>query len=263
MSSPSGNRCGHDPRRPRLQLQRPDNQTRGKPFPWLIRQALERIEGLYRERWRFRELGPRKRSERIEGMVLVAKALIRNLDILTMRAGRWREDGILVGISMKTIAKWAGISEQRAFRASWDLREAGWISISQPIEKTHEGPCGPGLCPRRGHKGRAAIRSIKRELFERLELRGRLMKERGKRAADARAATAQTIAQRRQIRRLVRASERARTLTTRTRDQLAGAATPPPPKQETIADMAARMLAAASDDEARARVAEWIAKNSK
>jgi len=244
MSSPSGNRCGHDPRRPRLQLQRPDNQTRGKPFPWLIRQALERIEGLYRERWRFRELGPRKRSERIEGMVLVAKALIRNLDILTMRAGRWRDDGILVGISMKTIAKWAGISEQRAFRASWDLREAGWISISQPIEKTHEGPCGPGLCPRRGHKGRAAIRSIKKELFERLQLRGRLMKERRERAQAARAATSDTIAQRRQLRRLVRASARARTLTDRTRNQLADAAAPPPPaKQEQLADMAARLAA--------------------
>jgi hypothetical protein len=246
MSSPSGNRCGHDRKKPRLQLQRPDGQTRGKPFPWLIRQALERAEWLYHDRSLFPE--PRKRSERIEAMVLVLKALIRNLDILTMRAGRWRDDGSLVGISMRTIAKWAAITEQRAFRASWDLREAGWLTVSQQIEKTHQGPCGPGLCPRHGHKGRAAIRCLKKEFFERLKLRGRLMKERGRRAKEARAATAQTIAQRRQLRRMLRDSVRARTLTERTVRQRADAAATPPAAPELDleakrADMAARLAA--------------------
>jgi hypothetical protein len=263
MSSPSGNRCGHDPRNPRLNLQRPDDQTRGKPFPWLIRQFLKRLEWLYHDRSLFPELGARKRSERIEAMVLVGKACGRNLDILTMRVGRWRPDGTLAGISMKTIAKWAGITEQRAFRAFWDIREAGWSTSAQPIEKTHKGPCGPGLCPRRGHKGRAAIKTITRGLFDRLGLRGRLSKERGERSRAVRAVAAETIAQRRQLRRLVRASARARTLTDRTRDQLAAGAAPPPvTKQQTVTEMAARMLAAAVDDESRARLADWIAKNS-
>jgi len=240
----SGNRCGHDPRKPRLKLRRPDDQTRSKPFPWLIRQALERLEWLYFDRQLFPELGARKRSERIEAMVLLGKALIRNMDILTMRAGRRREDGTLAGLSMQTIAKWAEITEQRAFRASWDLRDAGWLSMCQQIEKTHKGACGPGLCPRGGHKGRAAIRSIKPSLFDRLKLRGRLKRERGKRAQEARRETAETIAQRRAQRRLARTSERARTLTERTVEQLAGSAAPAAPaKVEIIAEMAARLAA--------------------
>jgi hypothetical protein len=253
MSSTSGNRCGHDPRRPRLQLQRPDNQTRGKPFPWLIRQFLARLEWLYHDRSLFPELGPRKRSERIEAMVLVGKALGRNVDILTMRAGRRRDDGTIAGISMTTIAKWAAISEQRAFRGFWDLRDAGWFSSAQPIEKGHKGPCGPGLCPRGGHKGRAAIRVIKPELFERLKLRGRLKKERGERAKEARIVAAQTIAQRRQLRRLVRASERARTLTDRTVRQLGAAAAPP---ASSSAELAQRQA------EIAAQLAAWRAKQS-
>jgi len=239
MAAAAGNRCGHDPRRPRLKLRRADDETRGKPFPWLIARALERLEWLYWDRDLFPELGRRKRSERIEAMVLIGKALVRNMDILTMRCGRLRDDGSYAGISMETIAGWAQIETQRAYRACWDLRDAGWISIAQPIEKTHQGPCGPGLCPRKGHKGRAAIRNLKPKLFERLRLRGRLKDERRVRSLAARPSIAETIAQRRQLRRLSKASARAGTLAKRTTNQLAeGMAAPAPARVYTPAELA-------------------------
>lgn len=243
MTTAAGNRCGHDPRRPRLSLLKHDDETRGKPFPWIIKQALTRLEWLYRDRELFPELGRRKRSERIEAMVLVMKACFRNMDILTMRCGRLRADGTFAGISMETIAGWAQIAVQRAYRAFWDCRDAGFITSAQPIEKTHAGPCGPGLCPRGGHKGRAAIRNVKPILFERLRLRGRLKRERADRAKAARPSTAQTIAQRRQLRRLFRASARAATLARRTTGQLANAAAAPAPKLNTLDDMAAALAA--------------------
>lgn len=226
MTALAGNRCGHDPRRPRLKLQRADDETRGKPFPWLIAQLLARAEWLYWDRDLFPELGARKRSERIEAMVLVLKALGRNMDILTMRCGKADETGAFHGIPMPVIAGWAQISVQRAYRACWDIRDAGWAGGSQPIEKRHAGKC-TGRCPRGSHRGQPSIRTIKPELFERLKLRGALKRERGARAQAARPSMVETIAQRRQLRRLAKLSARAGTLATRTVEQLAGAAGDP------------------------------------
>jgi hypothetical protein len=225
------NRCDHDPRAPRLQLATAPAPRR--PFPWIISHALDRIEGLYTDRSLFPELGERKRSERIEAMVLVGKALLRNTDRLTLRAGRRLADGSMVGITMHTIAAWAQLKRQRAYRALWDLRDAGYVRCSQPIERRADG----------SRRGLAGIRCFTRHFFDRLRLGGRLRRERAQLYQAARAHHHETIAERRRLRRLFRTSERAAQLATRTVRQLATAATPAAPAVYTPADIAARLAA--------------------
>ena len=206
----SGNRCGHDPRNPRLELEHP--ATRGKPFPYLIRELLSRLERLYRDRALFPELGARKRSERIEAMVLVGKAIARNTDRLTLRSGRQHPDGTVTGITMSSIAKWARIGVERAYRACWDLRDAGYVECTQPIEERHDG----------SRRGLAGIRRLTPKLFQRVDLGGRLKRDRRQLYEQQRnRQVAETIAERRRLRRLFRASHRASVLAKRTTQQLA------------------------------------------
>jgi hypothetical protein len=238
----SGNRCGHDRRNPRLELEHPE--TRGKPFPWLIRTALERLEGLYRHRELFPELGARKRSERIEAMVLVAKAVVRNTDRLTLRSGHPQADGTVRGITVVTMAKWARLhvarrrsgrlTSQRACRALWDLRDAGYIDCTQPIEKRADG----------SRRGLAGVRIVRRRLFERLGLGPRLTRERRELQEKARGERrAETIAERRRLRRLFRESRRAGVLARRATHQLADAAAPAAPRTFTHAELAEQLAA--------------------
>lgn len=237
----SGNRCGHDPRRPRLAL-RTAPATRGR-LPFLISAAIERAEEMYTDRRLFPELGDRKRSERIEAMVVVSKCLLRNTDRLTLRSGRRQPDGSFVGISVTTIAKWAGLEltrggrggrlvPQRAYRAIWDLRDAGWLRLTQPIERRPDG----------SRRGLAGIRQWTRGFFDRLRLGGRLRAERRELYGKARAAHQETISERRRLRRLYRTSERANTLATRTVRQASEAhAAPKAPRTYTVAEIAAML----------------------
>lgn len=214
-----GNRCNHDPKKPRLQLPI-GTTTRRKKFPWLILLFLERLAWLYTDRRLFPELGERKRSERIEAMVLVARAIGRNLDRLTLRSGRPNGDGTFTGITMKTIARWAQISAQRGYRALWDLRDAGYIDLTQPIE--------PPTAAHPRHRGLAGIRQVRKKLFERLGLGKKLGRERMELWREERQRQhVETIAERRRLRRLFGESKRAGELAARTAGQLADATTPP------------------------------------
>lgn len=228
-----GNRCNHDPRRPRLDLQVVG--TRGKPFPWFIRHTLERWARLYTDRRLFPELGPRKRTERLEGMVLMGRAMTRNLDRLTLRSGRRNPDGSFTGITVRTMALWAQITTQRAYRALWDLRDAGYIELHQPIDKRPNGD----------RRGLAGIRRVTKLLFERLGLDGRMRRERREAWQQQRAEqTAQTIAQRRQLRRLFGKNRRAKVLAERTTRQLASAAAPTPaPAVRSVAELEQQLIA--------------------
>jgi len=237
----SGNRCGHDPRRPRLELER----AKRARFPWLIQQLLDRLDGLYRQRHLFPELGARKRSERIEAMVLVGRAIARNTDRLSLRSGRPNGDGTFNGITMVAIASWASLNVQRAFRAVWDLRDAGYVELTQPIEERKDG----------SRRGLAGIRRLTPKLFDRLGLLPRLKRERRalaeKERESLRAAHVETIAERRRLRRIVRASSRAAALARRTRYQLAEQlAAPPEPAARSVGDLEQRLR-------------EWSARNGR
>lgn len=238
MSAATGNRCGHDPRRPRLELSRPE--PRGQQ-PWTIKTALERAAWLYHDRGLFPELGARKRSERLEAMVLVLRAIIRTADRLTWRSGRVLPDGTLTGFTMVTIAGWGGlavvkrtddrITSQRACRALWDLRDAGYVSLSQPIDRKADG----------ARRGLAGIRQIRMKLFERLQMAPRVRRERAELWKHERSRRrVETIAERRRLRRLFGESKRARTLAQRTSEQLAHRLSTPTETPEQATERAAR-----------------------
>ena len=226
--SRAGNRCGHDPAKPRLELRSGTLKTRGKNFPWIIQQFLTRVTALYRDRSLFPQLGAHKRSERIEAMVLVARAIGRTTDLLTLRSGARNRDGTVTGYTAETLARWTGLEVQRTYRALWDLRDAGLLTLTQPIEVKANGD----------RRGLAGIRNLTKEFFDRLDLGGRLRRERRALSDKARAErNAITIAQRRQQRRILRESRRAAVLTERTTRQLVGKTAPAPAKVYTMAEL--------------------------
>lgn len=214
----------------------------------MIRRVLERAEWLYFDRELFPELGARKRSERIEAMVLVLKAIVRTMDRLTLRSGRMLPDGTVVGFTMATIGRWTRMKVtqrktgvltcQRACRALWDLRDAGFVALTQPIERRKDG----------SRRGLAGVRQIRMKLFERLGLAARMRKERRELwQAHLKASHVETIAERRRLRRLFGESTRARKLAERTTRQLAEAHAAPPtdPSEDrgrrALAELAARL----------------------
>jgi len=234
----------------------PKRRPGKKDFPWLIKEFVGRAGQLYTDRRLFPELGARKRSERIEAMVLVLRAIGRNTDRLSLRSGRPMGDGTFTGYTMQTIAKWCGLAltrgaksgrlmPQRAYRAAWDLRDAGYIELAQPIEERADG----------SRRGLAGIRRLTPKLFDRLGLLPRLKRERRalaeKERAALRAAHVETIAERRRLRRLFRASSRAAALVRRTRFQLAEQlAAPPEPATRSVGALEQRLR-------------EWSARNGR
>lgn len=234
--SRAGNRCNHNPKKPRLELPGGTLATaKGRlKFPWLIQQFLVRCIALYTDRSLFPELRTaaekRTKTERIEAMVLVARAIGRTTDILTLRSGSRNADGSVTGYTAQTIAKWTGLETQRVFRALWDLRDTGLATLTQPIEQRANGD----------HRGLAGIRTLTKEFFDRLGLGGRLRRERRELAEKARIArNIETTAQRRQQRRILRQSQRAAALTERTVRQTAEkTAAPAPARVYTVAELA-------------------------
>jgi hypothetical protein len=168
----SGNRCGHNPARPVLQLVRPTSE---RMHP-LISEAMLSIEKLFYNQREFPELGGR-RSERREAVVRVGKALIYRMDLETMRVGELRSDGYVAGIPVRQLAAWTGLSQWRVERAISDLKRAHYGTAKQPRELVTDAG-GEPLRDDKGKKryrGLAAIRTVSRRLFARLHLRVALL----------------------------------------------------------------------------------------
>jgi hypothetical protein len=167
-----GNRCGHDPRAWRTSLARP----RRRLPPVLSTAADVFHSALFDERGRFPELRrclrkmqlklyganrrvlSERRSELLEVISLVMRALLCRMDILSKRVGwhpgrgwqpRGKKHHDFVGLPVQTIAKWTGRDESSVKRALRILRWVGWVPgpgrkgkgpwiIPQPVER---------LCP--------------------------------------------------------------------------------------------------------------------
>lgn len=163
MASPSGNRCGHNPANPRVDLAKPTSSR----MLWFVDQAMRAAEAIVFDRKRFPDLGPRKRSERLEALVLVAKALLYRMDIVTLRVGTGFSDGSCSGITARSLGVWTGMNTGRVTRALADLRDAGYINTRQPRELVD------------GHYfGLASIRNLTLSFFNRLGLSLKLSIER-------------------------------------------------------------------------------------
>jgi hypothetical protein len=150
----SGNSCGHDPARPRLD----PHELASERLPPVLHEAIGAIENLFYQRHhaRFADIGEARRSEICEAMVLVGRVELARMDIVTKRVGTPRDDGIVVGVTAERIAKATGLSISRTNRAFAEFAAAGWMTSCQPCELKADGT----------YRGYPAIRTFTHRFFE-------------------------------------------------------------------------------------------------
>lgn len=170
-----GNRCGHDPARPRW-FQPP---ARHAARPRVLQRLIIRIRDYYDSPQRVLPIlnsinnsDRRQRSERREACLGLLGCLIHYLDLDKLHVGVPQPDGSLGGLTMEFLSKRSGLGLRRAERAIHDLAAAGIISIHYRAQRLDDG----------SHKGLAAVRSLSRSLFDALGLGGWLRHEREKAA---------------------------------------------------------------------------------
>lgn len=167
-----GNRCGHDPAKPRYFSPPENHQDR----PRILRKLDEKLQTYFES--------PRKtiptldlangkdrqqRSERREACLALLGCMIHYLDLVTLRVGIPTIGGFK-GLTMAYLAGLTGLGQRRAERAMADLVKAGLVKV-HPI------------CERRDDltfKGYAAIRTLPATLFSLFGLGRWLAREREK-----------------------------------------------------------------------------------
>jgi len=174
--SVSGNRCSHDPANPCLSPPEPIRKGLGG-LPRILSLAAERAK----EWFDFPDQCPplqsspdrQTRSERREACQVVLEALLSRLDLVSLRVGVPTPAHGFVDLDMKTLVKITGLGQRRCERAIGQLKEAGFITVSQPRYKNEEGK----------YFGLRAVRVITKEFFDWLGLGPMLAKERARACA--------------------------------------------------------------------------------
>ncbi len=160
-----GNFCEHSPVYPALEIPTllPDK------FPPILKKLCERISRYYYDpvEWlpsvdAANGSERRQRSERREAIVLLLTAIVRRIELTSMRCGTPTRLGFRP-ISMKALATLAGISLQRASRALRDLRRGGIVSCYQKRFLNDEGH----------YRAYYAIRKVDRAIFGLFDIRSR------------------------------------------------------------------------------------------
>lgn len=141
---------------------------------------------------------------RRQAIVLVMGALLIDMDLCSLRSGVRRGDGEFGGRGQEWIAELTGMKLRRIRRALEDLRLAGYLSQSQPIEPyLPEGACNRSELRYCAH---FAIYRFELKWFERIKYDGRLKRERAsaskRRAERTRIYGASLVKARRALRRL-------------------------------------------------------------
>lgn len=168
-----GNRCGHDPEKPRWFVPPKSHAAR----PGVLRKLIERVRDYYSSPSTtlpalnaVNESDRQQRSERREACVDLLACLLHYTDLVTLRVGVPQADGSFQGLTMEFLAETSGLGLRRAERAIHDLAAAGIVSI-HPIAQRIE-DCA--------YKGFAAIRAVSRSLFDAFGLGKWLRHERDK-----------------------------------------------------------------------------------
>ena len=154
-------------------------------LPWLLREAEDRIGRLVTHPLRFAELHgsemlparERRRMEprrlsRLLAIDVVTRALLRGMDLVSLRVGKPLPNGHVAPPGQEELARETGLSVVRIARVIRDGRRAGWWTAHQPrLEYTDQN----------GEKAYCAFFSVYRfteKFFRRLGLAKRLEKER-------------------------------------------------------------------------------------
>lgn len=151
----SGNRCGHDPKAPRLEPESPVARN----LPPVILQVCDRFQQYYDNPDLLPLLNAvngslrRQRSERREAIVLTFLQLMKHYNLLTGRSEIPVQGGQL-SLTVAWIARQAGLGIKRAYRAMKDLQLAGILQIRARSKLTSQ-----------GYRGVAAIKLITDHIF--------------------------------------------------------------------------------------------------
>jgi len=165
----SGNRCGHDPKNPKLlDIPIPENH------PKFIREAARKLRSHVEKIGllpvlNFHADGRKVRSERRDGIGVFLVVLVLRMDLATGRVGFPTENGFF-NYTMDRLATWAGLGERRAARIVAALKDAGYLRVSQIRERLKNG----------SYRSFSAIKLISPKLFDALGLRGWFDKEHAK-----------------------------------------------------------------------------------
>lgn len=168
----TGNRCGHNPGSPVLDLIAPVQTGKGG-MPLVITRAMEYLERYYSSPSLFPSLDAanasdrQQRSERREACVRLLKGLLRYLDIASLRVGFAGPEGFQP-ITLDLLVRDTGLPKRRLERAHRDLKAAGLLSCSQPRQRRPDGQI----------VGLAGIRAISKHLWGRLGLSTLLERQR-------------------------------------------------------------------------------------
>jgi hypothetical protein len=172
MLLPSGNRCGHNPKKPRLNAAVSLPKGKGG-LPRILSLAAERAKEWYRHPKKCPALGNgerQTRSERREAYQIVIEAMLSLLDLTSLCLGTPTPDNGFVDVSMDTLVAAAGIGQRRCERAIADLKEAGLMEVRQPRRINEHGD----------YVGLRAIRVMTTQFFEFLNLGPMLRRERAR-----------------------------------------------------------------------------------
>lgn len=169
----TGNRCGHNPGSPVLDLVTPVQTGKGG-MPLVITRCMEYLERYYSSPSLFPSLDSanaserRQRSERREACVRLLKGLLRYVDITSLRVGFATPEGFQP-ITLDLLVRDTGLPKRRLERAHRDLKAAGLLSCKQPRQRSADGQI----------RGLAGVRAISKHLWGRLGL-GNLLKRQRK-----------------------------------------------------------------------------------
>lgn len=168
----SGNRCGHDPKRPHLSAVAPIPKGKGG-LPRILSLAAERAKAWYFYPAKCPQLhgtGRQVRSERREACQIVLEVIFRHLDLTSMCLGTPTPANGFIDIDVRTIVHDSGMGQRRCERAIVLLKGAGFMRVKQPRRQNEEG----------AYFGCRAIRIVTEALFECLGLGPMLRRERAR-----------------------------------------------------------------------------------
>ena len=170
-----GNFCGHDPLRPVFELAKPAKVGVGG-IPRILTLCMERLTTYY---YRPTKVIPslnlangsnrQQRSERREACICLLAALLKRVDLTSLRVGIPTKTGFL-NYTIDYIAMDTGMTLKRVERALHDLKAAGLVTVAQPRQLQTNGTW----------KGLAAVKALSKHLFGIFGLGSMLKKERDK-----------------------------------------------------------------------------------
>ena len=167
----TGNRCGHDPKNPRLSPAKPIRKGKGG-LPRILSLAAERAKAWYFHPKKCPPLqaqpNRRTRSERREACQIVLETILSYLDLASMCLGTPTLSSGFIDIDMRTIVRETGMGQRRCERAIAVFKEAGFMKVTQPRTQNEEGQ----------YFGCRAIRVVTEALFDWLGLGPMLARER-------------------------------------------------------------------------------------